>query len=223
MDKEKKDRLKKKAGIGLLASLTSISVLLGGVFDSPQELVRDNHERPVILTENFEDFSEDDLENEEGKEKETAKEKLKRQIYRIPIKIRMIFCVPLWFLGSTLLSLGNFLWGSLLTPLADIILNFLLQTLLLLIVIGVCVKLLFPDLPWRKIFNKKTLLYVLICSVVMTLLDIFLPLVWKKYKFYRMLGKFLLGLVVLVIVIRPIIEKKIEDMNSIEIHYQYSM
>ncbi|MBQ1476938.1 MAG: hypothetical protein IIZ33_02200 [Erysipelotrichaceae bacterium] len=220
MEKEKKERLKKKASIGILASLTSISVLLGGVFDSPKELVEENHEKPVILIENIDDYSEDELENEEGKDHTGYKDKLKRQIYRIPLRIRMIFCVPLWCLGTMILSLGEFLWGSLLSPVLNVLLTFLLQTIILMAVIGICVKLLFPDLPWRKIFNKRTLLAVLIGSLIMSLLDAVLPLFWKEYRYYKMLGKFLIGLVILTIVMRWFIKKKIEDMNTIEIHYQ---
>ena len=217
---EKKKRLKKKIGMGILAGLTSVSVLLGGIYDSPGELVRDNHERPKILTENFQDFSEDELESEENEGKEGFKEKMKKQIYKIPVKVRAVFCVPLWALGTLILSGLNLLWKGIFTPLADVILNFLLSFLLLLGVLAVCIKLLFPDMPWRKIFSKKVLLTVFIGCLVMAVMDSVVPLFWKDYIFYRNLGKFILGLIVLTIIIRPFVKKKIEDMNAVEIRYE---
>ena len=212
---ENKNR--KKIALSLIASLTSVSVLLGGVFDSSQDLLKDYPQTPKAVIETIDDYTRDDL--EEANEKESYRQKLKKLIYKIPAKVRVVFFLPLWILGSLIIASADFLFKTLIAPFASLIISFLLQTLLLFLIIGICIKIMFPDLPWSKIFNKKLFLSVLFGSIFMSACDLIVPHFWKDYSFYRNISRFVLGLIVILIILKPFIKKKLDHPVSYEIQY----
>ena len=212
---------KKKAILGIMAGLTTFSVTLGSLFESAEELKRDYPKTPKAVVESIDDYSEDNLENNEVHD--SFKERLKKLIYRIPVKIRTIFFVPLWAIGHVLISLAEMLFETLFVPLAQQIGGFLIETLILLLVAAVCIKILFPDMPWSKIFSKKFILSVLIGSVLIRILDIVLPRFIENYKTYRLIVKFTLGLIATGIILKPFIKKKLENRVSYEIVYDTKM
>lgn len=216
MNEEEKKKKKKKIEKGIVAGVTSVSVLLGGTFDSPQDLLNEEHVKPKAVIEQIGNLEDDP---EQDRQKSVFEEKLRDLIYRIPVRIRMFLCVPLWFLGTFLISLSDLLVNVLLAPIGHIILNFFLHILLLLAVIGICVKILFPDLPWSKIFNKRTILLTILGSILLSLCDIFMPMVWEDYKLYRNIAKFVTGLGILLIILRPFLKKKWKERYTYEIVY----
>ena len=216
MEEKKEELRKKKVKKAVVAGVTSASVLLGGTFDTPEDILNPAKKQIKPVSEVV-DHSDDLF--EDLYKKEDPKDAFKNLIYKIPLKIRMYVCVPLWFLGTGILTLLELLLKVVLVPLAHIILNFILHTVLLMAIIAICVKLLFPDLPWSKIFNKRTLLFIFIGSIIMSLLDVFMPIVWDKYRLYRMLSKLIIGLIVLFTILRPFIKKKLDDMYEYEITY----
>ncbi|MBR5341216.1 MAG: hypothetical protein IK151_04735 [Erysipelotrichaceae bacterium] len=209
---------RRKIGLGIIAGLTSISVLLGGVFDSSKDLLEDYPKTPKAVIDSIDDYSEDNL--EKGGEKESYKEKLKRLIYKIPVRVRTVFFLPLWVLGTAILALADMIFKTLIAPFAHLILGFILQTLLLFLIIGICIKILFPDLPWSKIFSKKLFLSVLLGSIFISACDFVIPMFWEKYTFYRNITKFILGLVVILIILKPFIKKKLANRVTYEIKYK---
>jgi hypothetical protein len=213
----KENNTHKKVEIGLLASLTSVSLLLGSLFDSAKELKKDYPRTSKAVVESIGDYSRDDL--EENEKTVNLKEILKNLIYRIPVKIRTFFLVPLWGLGSVLIYLSELLFQTLIAPTLLNLLSFIVQTLLLLLVIGVCIKILFPDLPWSKIFSRKTILAVFIGSIIMSLCDYIIPYFWKDYTFYRNLLRFISGLIVAAVILKPFIKKKLQHPVSYDIVY----
>jgi len=212
---ESKNR--KKVRLGAIATVTSISVLLGGIFNSPKELMEEEYHQPEAVRINIPDLSEDNL--EEGKHGESLKQKLKRLIYHIPVKVRTVFFVPLWIMGTGILFLFNLLSTAVLKPIWQLAGHFLLQTLLLLLIAGICIKILFPDMPWSKIFSKKTLLIVILGSLTMSLCDIILPHYIEHYKSYVFLFKTIMGLIILFILLKPFITKKLKNRISYDILY----
>ena len=104
------DNKKKKIVAGIMSGLTAFSLTLGGLFDSAEELKADYPQNPKAVIESIDDYSEDNLEENEAHD--SFKEKLKRLIYKIPVKIRTVFFVPLWALGSLLISLIDTLFKT---------------------------------------------------------------------------------------------------------------
>ncbi len=215
MDEKSKQR-KKKIATGMIAGVASASVLLGSTFDSPQELLNQTDEKMDPLRDQVQEtLNEEQQSHIDASIRQTAR----NVVYKIPVKLRMVLCVPLWYLGNALLFAADFLAAKLLTPLACLVLSFLLQTLLLMAVIGICIKILFPDLPWRKIFNKKTVLFVFFGSLFISICDAILPKIWDQYIAYRRLSKFILGSLVILLIMKPFLSKKWKERISYDIQY----
>ena len=212
---------KKKVTLGILAGLTTFSVTLGALFESAEELKQNYPKTPKAVVESINDYSEDNLENNEVHD--SFKEKLKKLIYLIPVKIRTIFFVPLWAIGHILITLLEMLFQNIFIPIASQIGGFLVETLILLLVAAICIKILFPDMPWSKIFSKKFILSVLIGSVIIRIVDLILPHFIENYKTYRMIIKFTIGLIATGIILKPFIKKKLENRVTYEIIYDTKM
>lgn len=221
LDEKEKEALKKKIATGLIASVTSASVLLGGTFDSPKDIINDEyHKRPVAVVETMDDDGDEDtLENHE-KDKAIQKEKIKKLIYRIPVKIRSIICIPLWAVGTILIAIFTALFNLTGSAILAILFNFFLTFLFLFLTVIISLKLLFPGIPLRKLLNKKIFLFIFLASIIISLADIFMPMIWNDYNFYRNISKFIIGLFFLVLIIRPFITRKFKEMNELEVIYE---
>ena len=212
---------KKKVTLGILAGLTTFSVTLGALFESAEELKQNYPKTPKAVIESINDYSEDNLENSEVHD--SFKERLKKLIYRIPVKIRAIFFVPLWAIGHILISLLEILFQNIFIPIVSQIGGFLVETAIILLVSAICIKIMFPDMPWAKIFSRKFILSVLIGSLVIRIVDLVLPHFIDNYKTYRMIIKFVIGLIATGIILKPFIKKKLENRISYEIVYDTKM
>ncbi|MBQ1567739.1 MAG: hypothetical protein IIZ80_07635 [Erysipelotrichaceae bacterium] len=212
---------KKKVTLGILAGLTTFSVTLGALFESAEELKQNYPKTPKAVIESINDYSEDNLENSEVHD--SFKERLKKLIYRIPVKIRTIFFVPLWAIGHILISLLEILFQNIFIPIVSQIGGFLVETVIILLVVAICIKIMFPDMPWSKIFSRKFILSVLIGSLVIRIVDLVLPHFIDNYKTYRMIIKFVIGLIATGIILKPFIKKKLENRISYEIVYDTKM
>ncbi len=212
---------KKKVTLGILAGLTTFSVTLGALFESAEELKQNYPKTPKAVIESINDYSEDNLENSEVHD--SFKERLKKLIYRIPVKIRTIFFVPLWAIGHILISLLEILFQNIFIPIVSQIGGFLVETAIILLIAAICIKIMFPDMPWSKIFSRKFILSVLIGSLVIRIVDLVLPHFIDNYKAYRMIIKFVIGLIATGIILKPFIKKKLENRISYEIVYDTKM
>ena len=212
---------KKKVTLGILAGLTTFSVTLGALFESAEELKQNYPKTPKAVIESINDYSEDNLENSEVHD--SFKERLKKLIYRIPVKIRTIFFVPLWAIGHILISLLEILFQNIFIPIVSQIGGFLVETAIILLITAICIKIMFPNMPWSKIFSRKFILSVLIGSLVIRIVDLVLPHFIDNYKTYRMIIKFVIGLIATGIILKPFIKKKLENRISYEIVYDTKM
>ena len=206
---------RKKVALGIAAGLTSLSVLLGSVFDSSKDILEDIPYDSGKVMETVNDLSKDSLKKSSLKQR--AKAYIRNVVYKIPVKIRAVLFIPLWLLGNMTLLAAELLYRTLLAPIGRLILGFILQTLLLFGIIGICIKLMFPDLPWSKIFNRKLILLVFAGSVFMSACDFVMPMIWDKYVLYRRLSRLIIGLLVILIILRPFIKKKLKNRISYEV------
>ena len=151
-------KTKKKNFIAtVLASLAGIGILLASAFNSPDEIINDdlNENKAVVKSE---------IKN---------KQKLSF-IDRIPLFLKAIVGVPLWILGNLLLKLIDKLAKLTLLPFLKYLLIWFLLFLIILIIIALCIKLLFPEIPFRKIINKKLILNVAIGTFIISILNNFI-------------------------------------------------
>lgn len=207
-------KILKKIGLTIIATITSASVLLSNSFDSPKELLEDINKKDIPTAQHYEYILNDTKDS-----KPNSHNRFKELIYKIPVKIRMILCIPLWFIGNMLLMLFHTLFNTLLTPIAYIIITFIIQTIILLSAIAVSIKLLFPDLPWSKILSFKTITFVILGSLLMSVFDFVMIRLWDQYSFYRFISKLILGLIIVTMIMKPFIKKKKQNMYTYEIQY----
>ena len=214
---KEKEELEKKIRNGLIAGLTSASVMVGGAFESPNDVINSPNSTVKPIIEQIHENTYNKL--DKLSLKDDIKEQFRNIVYKIPINIRTYVCVPLWFIGTGILTLLDIIFKLVIAPLAHIAFNLALHLLLLVGAVAACVKILFPDLPWSRIFNKRTLMMILLGSITLSVCDLVMPIVWDKYLFYRNISKLLIGISFLLIILKPFIKKKLDNLYSYDIEY----
>ena len=189
-EERKKERKKKLARAGV-ALFTSASVLVGGTFHHPDALLADEQIlAPVAAyeTDTGSDPGGDDG-SDAGEEDETPSEeesgvraKLRRRILRLPLAVRVFVLLPMWALGWGIWTAASGLWSMLLGPVVGKALGWLalLAALLGAFVLGI--KTIFPDLPLKKILNRRSLLGLLLGGLALGAADLTVPLFWDGYE-----------------------------------------
>ena len=183
----------KKALMAAVALVASASVSIAGFFSEPAALLDRDIKIPSAQVDVIVDDDDDEGdENDEKEQKEGFAEKARALILRIPFAIRSTVGVAMWTLGWVIIKLASVLWIGVLSPILGFILKSLLTFLILAAVIGAIIKLLFPWLRWRDIFNWRNLAFLFALSVLLNLCDLILPMVWKDYTRVKNLVTFLL-------------------------------
>lgn len=127
---------------------------------------------------------------------------------KIPVFLRSIISIPLVLLGTLLMKLINAALKVVVAPVISFLLGWLGIFLILMVIILLILKLLFPDKKLRELINVKLIVTVLIGSFIIRLSQVVLPNIWNSYKDYEFAITFLLGLTVVMIVIIPAVIKK---------------
>ncbi|MGX8699370.1 MAG: hypothetical protein ACSW8F_05510, partial [bacterium] len=155
-----------------LAALTAASVLFTSLTDAPQTENRTQPPapRPVcadrILNENDEPAREEDT----GEEDERGK---KRRLAALPLRRRALWLGPLWLVGAVLVGLVSALLPGRLALLVSLGLT--------LGGFALAGKILFPEVPLRKLFSKKSLSALLVGAGAVWAAGAVLPLIWDGY------------------------------------------
>ena len=198
---ERNRDLKKKAAATAVALVTSASLVVGGIFNSPAALLNDDQTLPQVVYDQNDDLDgngdggdgdEDSDEEGGGEEGQLQEEKeaayrepeqigLRERIQRLPYTVRLLVILPLWAIGWSLLTIASSLWAAVLSPVLGKALAWLLLLGALVGAFVLAGKTLFPDLPIKKILNKRSLLGLVIGSVTLGLADIIVPLFWDGY------------------------------------------
>lgn len=183
----------------------SASVIVGGLFSSPADLVRDpegpgiDRTFPPAAVELLKDETEEEKPSDESEggggtpdddRKDDGsvsggpglRENLRGAVRSVPKAVRAIAGIPMWIAGWLITGAFRAAWGGVLSPLLNFIVGWLVLSAFVLLAVVCAVKAVFPDLPLRKILNRRTLLAVLICCGVLSAADTFLPLFWSEYR-----------------------------------------
>ena len=201
----KKELKRKLLTTTTLVSISS-SVLLSSTIDNPNEIInnmnikQNNNIEYASINEDDDIF--DDYDQEDSSD---FKNIILNLIYKLPKFIRIIFIVPMWFLGTFISFMLNKLL-KLLSPILGLIIDFIVSTLISLLIIVICVKILFPNLSLKKILNKKTILTVVIGNFILFVLDIIMPHIYPDYTFYRNLFKLIVRTIIIIILLIPFIK-----------------
>lgn len=190
---DKLKKLRKKAAAGTAAAGLSVSVLLGGLFSSPEELMKKNETlsekpNPVVMTV---DLDEPEPDEDTGEEEEQEAEgsgvfaKVKKKILELPAGVRALVGVPLWAVGWVIIHFLSLAWSAVLAPVLGFLLKWVLVGLALVGIFAAAMKCAFPNLPLKKILRPKNILFLLLGTVILGAADRFLPLIWEGYPAVR--------------------------------------
>ena len=187
MKKISLDKMKNKGAATAAATVAAAGVLIGGSFDAPADILKDNDSAlappPIVETLNAEidpgdgDTGDEDAvaeEEEEEKKKGGVRQKTREFVLRLPLAVRACVAVPLWCVGWALISAASLLWAGVLSPVGAAIAKWVMIALMILAALAVTVKTVFPKTPLKKIFNKYTLLWVLGGSTAFCIADVVL-------------------------------------------------
>ena len=134
----------------------------------------------------------------------TLRERVCLRLQSMPLPVRALVLLPLWGIGEVLIALLTALWQS---PVGQAVLHFLLESGLLVGLFALVWKLLFPHVPLRKIFSRKSLPWLIAGAAVITVADGLLGVWWDQWKIWRVVLLAVVGFVVLIVLWRRILDK----------------
>lgn len=175
----KKD-IEKKVASKAVAVAAAAGMLVSSAFSSPADLLQDDDDAALtppaavveyVSSDTGPDDDDASATEEESEEKLSLRGKIRRRILRMPQAVRAIIGVPLWGIGWGITSLLSLLWSAVLSPVFAVVLKWVVAAALLLLVVALTLKAVFPDIPLKKLINKKNFLTVFIGMGVLGGLD----------------------------------------------------
>lgn len=210
---KKKKKAGRKAAGAAVAFTAAVGVFFSSLFGTPNDLLADPSvtEPPAIVM----DISSDDEAEEEQETQEENTEKpgffarIRAYILRLPLFVRVAIGLPLWALGWLVTQAFAALWKLFLAPVAGHILTFLLTALVLLAVMTLLVKTVFPDLPLKEILSRPNILIVLIACAVFCVFNIVMGQQDDSFARWEPLIRFGEGaFILLLILVRMVFRKR---------------
>ena len=180
--KRRYKKLKKRAAASAIAGLTALGILLGGSFESPAELLGDS--AVPTMSDTVLDNSSDDSGEGDGvfpgeERRKGIRVRVWERTMALPYYVRAFVGVPLWCVGWLILSAVGLAWEPVLSPILRVLADVLCVSAVLLGTLTATVKAAFPDMPIKKILNRRSLFTVffgaLIFGAAGALMQIFLP------------------------------------------------
>lgn len=148
---------KKRAAAAVVTLAASAGIVVNGLFDTPGDLLQKENDTSRAAVTQVVGPDRADPEEISGQAEGHA---LRRALLRLPLAVRALVGVPLWVLGWGLLTLLSALW-PLCSPVIGAVLRWLAPAGVLLAVFAAAAKILFPDLPLRRILSKRSVLGIL--------------------------------------------------------------
>ena len=179
---------KKRATAAAVAAMTAGSVVVGGLFSDPNDLL--TNDAPAPITATIDDVGDGGDDGDSGaaadqEEQEAAeaglRDKLRARILALPLWVRLVFVLPFWALGFGITSLASLIWASVLSPRMSSALGWVVMIAAMVGAFALAAKAIFPDMPWRKILNRRSILAVVILGILLGAADLTLPAFWAGY------------------------------------------
>jgi hypothetical protein len=193
-----KKKVKRQVTAAAVTAAASASVLVGGLFAAPADLLADaDSTQPAAVTELIDDDDDGCMESEE-KRRGGVRARLRRWILSLPVAVRALAGVPLWCVGWVLLTGVSVLFPAIFTPAAGAVAGWLCLAAMLLAVYVLTAKAVFPQLPLKKILNRRSALGIAAATALLGIADAVAPTVWPEYARFesavRLTGSFVIAL-----------------------------
>ena len=191
MEQDKKEKMKRRAAATAVAAVASAGVVVGGLFQSPDELLHAEEDAapltqsvlPSAVAGDGDGVNDQDSvpDSEDEERRRSPRSRVKAWVWRQPAAVRALVGVPLWCVGWLILSGLTAAWSGVLSPVLGGVLGWLITAALIVGAFVLTVKAAFPELPVKKILNKKTLPGILLATLLLGALDAVLPLFVSGY------------------------------------------
>ena len=191
LKRRKKKKKTSKAAASAVAAMTAAGVMVGGAMSSPDDAMNDGPEaivQTIAVTPQIQadagggdSDAEEAVVVEEEKNKRGKASSVRKALAEAPFSQRVKIAVPLWIAGTVAIAFLSSLWMSVLPPLAAAALSWVFTLVMAVLVFVMAVKTVFPDMPLKKILNKRTFLGIGILCLLFGIADAALPFFWDDY------------------------------------------
>lgn len=198
MTAQRNEKNKKRFVRAGIAFAATAGVLIGGLFHSPADVVSDPMNAldrmapPPAVELVVPDAEEDpfpDLDGDGGsgdpvneEKKRSLRDKFRKAFLRLPKGVRASVGIPLWAIGWVIITAVTALWSAVFSPVLSSIGGWLLTGAFILLCTLCAVKAAHPELPIKKILNRKTISGVFIAILLCAGADAALPFLWTGYE-----------------------------------------
>lgn len=192
-----KEKIKRRIATGTAATVTAASLLVNNVVSDPETLLRPNEQETAdashVISVNHVEQRSYVVETDQY-EPLTWREQIRVRIQKLPLPVRALIVLPLWGIGEIVNVLVTALIAS---PVGRFLMLLLLEIGLILGLFALIWKLLFPDIPLRKVFSKKNIPWLIAGAALLAVADFLLGYYLENWKVWRIVLMAILGLVVL--------------------------
>ena len=187
---------------GGTTALLVLSLLTGVAFSSPADINDDQaaaqlNQPPIVM--DIDDYANAEVDDDDEADEEKGARpgviaRFRQAVLSLPSAVRLLIITPLWALGTALLTLISFLWNTIFaSPIGAFIASLAMGFAVLLGLFTVTAKMLFPDVPLKKILSKRNIIILAVTALVLAVTDAAAPLVWHKYPAISALIKLAAG------------------------------
>ena len=160
LDKKQKNKIKAAAA----AAVTAAGVAVGGSFSSPADIMNSCDDDDAAFTQSLGEDSEE-------KTKKGVNAQIRKQVSRWNPALKAFVAVPLWGVGWVIINLVSVLYSAVLSPVLSTVLTWLLIAAFAVAVFALAVKTVFPELPLKKILNKRSIGTIVVLVFVFSIAD----------------------------------------------------
>ena len=179
-------KAKSLAALAIAATISASGAAIDNTIDNPADILQQTGVEPVVMT-----IGADDTGNTDGAGKAddaeksgTARSTLSDRILALPLTVRLCVVLPLWAIGHVVnMAIGALAVAA--SPLVNILISFGVLFLIIVSAFTVAAKIMFPDLPLRKIINRHTIKGTFVATCIIFAGDLILSFAWPDYTTYK--------------------------------------
>ena len=213
MTEKKEQKTRRRLLASAAALVTAAGLVTGRTFSSAQDLLHGQEDaapppavEDTLLPDDGDDGLPDDETDGRGRRRSLTAV-LRERILRLPVALRLTAVLPLWLLGQFVLGWADILWGAA-SPLLYRFGGFALLLLVLFVAFLLAAKAAFPNLPLKKILNRKSFAVLLLGAAVLGAADLAFRLAFPEADTARRLVSAAGTLVTLGIAVLPLVRKE---------------
>ena len=206
------NKTKKRAAATAAAVIAAAGTVLGGSFDSPADLMDDDDEMIPVQTAEY--AADDECDDAGEPEKRSLRRRVRRLVQTLPAGVRAAVGVPLWCVGWLVITAASALWSAVLSPVAGAVLRCAATAGIMLAVIFAMMKIVFPDMPVKRIFNRRSILTALFGTAAVGAADALMCVFLPEERTAADLVRFFGSLAVFTLSALPLISAEVERMRA---------